>query len=143
MATAPEKQRKAAVAFRNWLTALPDDYIECRDFKRHRWTGRLDKRTFMEVREGACYVESTCERCAMVLQEVTGIKRGYLSGPTARRTLPPEGYLIPKEATGAITGKERSEAVRHELLERAFQLRSMELSAPKLSKKRANQVSTR
>jgi hypothetical protein len=121
--TPPDQQREREQAFQNWLASAETAYLECRD-GRHIFPGMTDRRTELELRYGVCFAEASCPRCGTTLQKVFGVRDGMIAGQRGRASYEyPDGYLLPREATGsggsAMDKPHRAE-VRLELAKRAF-----------------------
>jgi hypothetical protein len=121
--TPPDQERDRELAFLQWLASTETAFLECRD-GRHIFPGMTDERTQMEIRYGFCFVEAGCPRCGTLLHKVLGVKDGFLTGQRGRAGYEyPDGYLLPKEATGSggsAMDKAHRAQVRLELLARAF-----------------------
>lgn len=121
--TPPDQERDRERAFQEWLTSTQTAFLECRD-GRHISVGMTDRNTELEVRYGFCFVDMTCPRCGTVLHKVLGVSDGYLTGQRGRSSYEyPEGYLLPKEATGhggSAMDRDHRAMVRLELTNRAF-----------------------
>lgn len=129
--TPPDEERDRQIAFQNWLNSTETGYLECRNGG-HVKRGLTDPGTSLEVRQGQCYVQAPCPRCGTVMHSVVGVRDGYLEGPHTRTSYEyPDGYLLPKEATGAgghAMDRDGRAAVRLEVLDRAFRAKGTSLA---------------
>jgi hypothetical protein len=140
--TPPEEGRRREQAFQNWLSSTETAFLECRN-GRHIFPGMTDRGTDLEVRQGMCYVEAACPRCGTVLKSVIGIKDGFLTTGSKASYEYPDGYLLPKEATGqggSAMDKEHRAKVRLEILDRGLRAKGTSLAK---EKKRADSASAR
>lgn len=143
----PEVAREREQAFLNYLASTETAYLECRNGQ-HINRGISDQNTAKEVRDGMCHVEWSCPRCGTVIESVIQVQDGFLVGPKRRtRYQYPDGYLLPKEATGPQgegMSKERRAAIRLELLERGFRAQgksfSLEVEKDRSQQKKGKKV---
>jgi len=141
--TPPEMERQREEAFHDWLVSTATAYLECRN-GRHIIPGITDRSTELEVREGMCHVESSCVRCGTAIRTVFGVEDGLLVGRGRLKSYDyPEGYLLPKEATGpggAAMDKAHRALVRLEILNRGLRTRGTSL-AKEIAKDKKRQAS--
>lgn len=126
----PEAGRSREQAFQNWLKSTETAFLECRN-SRHVFPGMTDKGTSLEVKQGVCFVEASCPRCGTVLRSVIGVKDGLLVGQGKSSYEYPEGYLLPKEATGAggtAMDREHRAQVRLEIVDRGLRAKGTSLA---------------
>lgn len=137
--TPPDEERDRQLAFQEWLNSAPTAFLECRN-GRHIKPGLSDRNTDLNVRDGMCYAEESCPRCGVTMTSIYGVHDGSLQARTRSGYIYPEGYLLPRAATGGTPGtgmsKERRAEIRMELMDRGFRAHGTTLAKEVAADKR-------